>query len=67
MSCHASVTTRSTRVTVDFFSLVKSVDFIDAATSRFTYDTLTGLDHLQYPRPEAFGMSPFTARSLFYI
>jgi hypothetical protein len=34
----------------------KSPDFIDAATSGFTYDTLTGLDYLQYPHTDAFGM-----------
>jgi hypothetical protein len=34
----------------------KSPDFIDAATSGFTYDSLAGLDYLQYPHTEAFGM-----------
>jgi hypothetical protein len=45
----------------------KSPDFIDAAASGFTYDTLTGLDNLQYPRTEAFGVSPLTVCNLFYI
>jgi hypothetical protein len=34
----------------------KSPDFIDATTSGFTYDSLAGLDYLQYPHTEAFGM-----------
>jgi len=34
----------------------KSPDFIDATTSGFTYDSLAGLDYLQYPHSEAFGM-----------
>jgi hypothetical protein len=34
----------------------KSPDFIDAAASGFTYDSLAGLDYLQYPHTEAFGM-----------
>jgi hypothetical protein len=34
----------------------ESPDFIDAATSGFTYDSLAGLDYLQYPHTEAFGM-----------
>ncbi|KAH9081786.1 hypothetical protein EDB83DRAFT_2589908 [Lactarius deliciosus] len=34
----------------------KSPDFIDATTSGFTYDSLAGLDYLQYPHTEAFGI-----------
>jgi hypothetical protein len=34
----------------------KSPDFIDATTSGFTYDSLAGLDYLQYPHTEAFVM-----------
>jgi len=34
----------------------KSPDFIDAAASGFTYDSLAGLDYLQYPYTEAFSM-----------
>jgi hypothetical protein len=34
----------------------KSPDLIDAAASGFTYDSLAGLDYLQYPHTEAFGM-----------
>jgi hypothetical protein len=42
----------------------KSPDFIDAATSAFTYDSLAGLDYLQYPHTEAFGMSSINRTSL---
>jgi len=34
----------------------KSPDFIDAAASGFTYDSLAGLDYLQYPHTDSFGM-----------
>ena len=34
----------------------KSPDFIDANTSGFAYDSLAGLDYLQYPHTEAFGI-----------
>jgi hypothetical protein len=42
----------------------KSPDFIDAATSGFTYDSLAGLDYLQYPHTEAFGMPSINRTSL---
>jgi hypothetical protein len=42
----------------------KSPDFIDAATSGFTYDSLAGLDYLQYPHTEAFGMPSIHRTSL---
>ena len=44
----------------------KSSDFIDATTSGFAYDSLSGLDYLQYPHTEAFGM-PSLARSLPFL
>ncbi|KAF8273019.1 hypothetical protein EI94DRAFT_1795715 [Lactarius quietus] len=34
----------------------KSPDFIDATASGFAYDSLAGLDYLQYPHTEAFGI-----------
>ena len=34
----------------------KRPDFIDATTSGFTYDSLAGSDHFQYPHTETFGM-----------
>ncbi len=45
----------------------KSPDFIDATTSGFTYDSLAGLDYLQYPHTEAFGMPSIHRTSLFFL
>ena len=42
----------------------KSPDFIDATTSGFTYDSLAGLDYLQYPHTEAFGIPSIHRTSL---
>jgi hypothetical protein len=43
----------------------KSPDFIDANTSGFAYDSLAGLDYLQYPHAEAFGIPSIHRTSLF--
>lgn len=48
----------------------KSPDFIDANTSGFAYDSLAGLDYLQYPHTEAFGIPSIhrtSSSSLYYI
>ncbi|KAA1471375.1 hypothetical protein DENSPDRAFT_112088 [Dentipellis sp. KUC8613] len=41
----------------------KSPDFMDASASNFTYDSLSGLDYLQYPHTDSYGMPALNSSS----
>src|SRR6266404_4269791 len=45
----------------------KSPDFIDATTSGFPYDSLAGLDYLQYPQTEAFAIPSINRTSSSFL